>query len=802
MNSLDHSRTAPVELLAPAGGPVALVAAVNNGADAVYLGLGELNARRGADNFDATSLAEATRFAHLRHARVYLAANVVVLPHEMDSALALVDEAWALGVDAVIVQDLGLMRLIRQELPDVRIHASTQANAMNPAAVLALAEAGSERVTLARELDIDAIAACAATGIEVETFVHGAICYSYSGQCLMSSMIGGRSANRGMCAQPCRLPYELIDPSGAAADAPGRYLLSPRDMAGLAHLPALVAAGVRSLKIEGRMKSPEYVAVVTSVYRGALDRALADPDGFAPTQAEWSLLEEAFSRGFTDAYLTGERGSALMGYTRPNNRGVLVGRVARVDADHVWVELERPLDARDTIEVWTGSGRFAQAAGEMVVDGRPRSGAPAGASARLALERRARVGDRVFRVADATLAEAARRTFSGTAAADTRATPVRFGVRLAAGEPLALSAEADGTRVDVTGPVVAPARTKEITVTEVMDHVGRLGGSGHRACGWDIDVESGVGIGYSALHAARREALERLEDARLEAWARRERRYPRIEAPARTGGSRTRTPAVVAVAWEEAVARAAVEAGAEEVYLRVFGAPRVLPDGVRPFLPRVVWPDEVEALEQWLGSESGTAIVGNLGLMGRGRRISADWSLNVTNGSTAEALADLGASSVWASPELSGRQLATLVEQAPVPTGALVWGRTELMVAEQCVLEAAGACGHRCASCPRRSGWWRLRDRKGYEMPVTTDEHGRSHIMNAVTLDLVRALDEVVGAGVAALRIDFSDEDATRAAEVVRALRSARDVVVAGGPPPSNPLVTPSTSGHLYRGVL
>ena len=232
----------------------------------------------------------------------------------------------------------------------------------------------------------------------------------------------------------------------------------------------------------------------------------------------------------------------------------------------------------------------------------------------------------------------------------------------------------------------------------------------------------------------------------------------------------------------------------------MFGGPRTLPEGVRPLLPRIVWPDEVAELEAWL--EAGPAIVGNLGHVRRGRRIGADWPLNITNGHTAAALADLGASMTWASPELSGRQLAVLVEQSPVPTGALVWGRTELMVAEQCVLEAAGACGHRCASCPRRAGWWRLRDRKGYEMPVTTDERGRSHIMNAVTLDLVRALDEVVGAGVTALRLDFSEEDAMRAAEVVRAVRAARDAVVAGGAAPANALVTPSTSGHLYRGVL
>ena len=389
-NTHDHR----VELLAPAGGPDALVAAVNNGADAVYLGLGALNARRSAANFDLDSLAEATRFAHLRGARVYLTANVVVLPLELSGALRMIADAWAAGVDAVIVQDLGLMRVLREALPEVRMHASTQIDAMNPDTVLALAGAGASRVTLARELPLDAIAACAATGVEVESFVHGAICYSYSGQCLMSSMIGRRSANRGMCAQPCRLTYELLNAEGAVVATPGRYLLSPKDLAGIAHLPALIASGVRALKIEGRMKSPEYVAVVTGVYRAALDRAIARPEDYAVTASEWQMLEEAFSRGFTDGYLTDVRGDALMSYSRPNNRGVLVGRIASASPGRATIELERAIDPADTLEVWTRSGRFAQPAGTLTVDGVAANAAPARGPRRRGLRRgRGTAGD-------------------------------------------------------------------------------------------------------------------------------------------------------------------------------------------------------------------------------------------------------------------------------------------------------------------------------------------------------------------------------------------------------------------------
>jgi putative protease len=211
----------------------------------------------------------------------------------------------------------------------------------------------------------------------------------------------------------------------------------------------------------------------------------------------------------------------------------------------------------------------------------------------------------------------------------------------------------------------------------------------------------------------------------------------------------------------------------------------------------------MQGYDVWLGREGLTA--GNLGLLRRAASrgaVKADWPLNAINPHAAAALAEMGAEFVWASPELSGRQLAALADSSPVPVGCMVWGRLELMVAEQCVLQAAGSCARRCASCARRKGWWRLRDQKGYEFPVTTDSSGRSHLMNSVTLDLVRALDEVVAAGVSAVRVDFSDESPARAAEVVRGVRSALTAVLSGAGALDKPLVDPSTSGHFYRGVL
>ncbi len=794
-----------VELLAPAGSEAALIAAVNNGADAVYVGLRELNARRGADNLDLEGLERACRFAHLRGVRVYLTANILIMPEELPGALAMVDAGWAAGVDAVIVQDLGLMRSVRQALPEVRMHASTQINAHAPDTVDVFASLGVSRVTLAREVPLAGIAAIVdASPVEIESFVHGALCYCYSGQCLMSSAIGGRSANRGLCAQPCRLPYTLVG-DGGEAEVPGRHLLSPKDLAGIAHLPALIASGVAALKIEGRMKAPEYVAVVTHVYRAALDRALAAPDTFAVTDAEWALLGEAFSRGFTDDYLVGESGNELMSYQRPNNRGVLVGRVTA--AGDAWAELalERALDAEDTIEIWTGRGRTGQRVGELTVDEHARSSAPAGSRVRLTLAERVAEGDRVFRVAHATILSAARRTFEGSGISEVRATPVVLGVELHIGQPLRVTATAGGASASAEGPVVEPARTKAVTIDEVVDQVGRLGGSGYEAERWDVDLDHGVGIGFSALHHARRDALTALDAARLRPWADRAARNPALPQPPAPARSAARVEVVVSVPNLE-LARAALEAGAASALLRVTAADDVeaLPDRVEALLPRIATGDEAAKLLGWARA-GGHVTAGTLGALrdaaSLGATVAADWTLNTTNAWSAATLDDLGARMVWASPELSGRRLRALAEASPVPVGVLVFGRLELMVAEHCVLRAIGPCDRRCDRCARRAGRWVLRDQKGYEFPVATDRSGRAHIANSVTLDLTRALDEVLAAGVSAVRIEITDEPASEVARVVRAIVSAVESVAAGVAPPAESVVSPATSGHFFRGV-
>ena len=350
---LDAAGAALPELLAPAGGLDQMLAAIAAGADAIYAGLGGFNARVSAHGFTDDEFARGCAVAHAHGVRVYVTLNVFVFDDELSDAVALGAHALELGADALIVADAGLACALRAAIPGVEIHLSTQAGAHSEGAVqLAAKELGVERVTTARELAVDEIAALCATGVPIEVFCHGAICIGYSGACEFSALRRGRSAMRGDCTQPCRLAYDLVDEAGqSVAAVEGDRLLCPRDYLGIAHLPELVDAGVASLKIEGRMKNPDYVFNVVRVWRRALDMlrdGAWDPGVVEELERE---LGRSFNRGFTDAYLRGRSGAELMSFERAINQGVRVGRLVAVGHEEVTVELDAAVAAGDTLEI-------------------------------------------------------------------------------------------------------------------------------------------------------------------------------------------------------------------------------------------------------------------------------------------------------------------------------------------------------------------------------------------------------------------------------------------------------------------
>lgn len=814
-----------VELLAPAGNMECLHAAVKAGADAVYLGAGHFNARRGADNFSLENLAEACDYAHLRGVKIYLTLNTVVLPSELPDALELARQAYRCGVDAFIVQDIGISIELSRIMPDVEVHVSTQMNIHDEDGLRAAAALGATRVTLARELSLAEIARlhelAEELGVELESFAHGALCICYSGQCFMSSLVGGRSANRGRCAQACRLPYELHNRAlRKTLDAPGEHLLSPKDLCTANLIPELLHAGVASLKIEGRMKSPEYVQAVVGVYRAVIDRveAAIDRDGIdsavasdAPelraSEEEMNVLSEAFSRGFTTAYLKGKRGNEIMSYGRPNNRGVFVGRVAKVREGLVFIDPETELHVGDLIEFWTNRGHFVHTIGEFKIDRAGRVFFP--------VERAVGKGDRVFRVRNAEAA------FVDDDKLPSVAVCARAELRIGQPALLTFTVAAGDASVTVEGPEVEAARTKAITEKEVREHIDRMGTTPFYLSSLEIDLDEGVGMGFSMLHKLRARAAEELQEAILAHYhARKLERTPsRAFAPVvRRGWCK-----VAALATNPACARAAKRAGADLIYVPAANYRRGeaviagqlsdtaeqagYPKQCIPVLPTVSQMFDEEkrnGFDTWKRVKADKPVmVENLGQLLHATEMGAAPEVGphipVTNKLDLQAMADLGAQRVWLSPELSLVQIEELGDMAPMPLGLTIMGQTELMVTEHCLLMSQGPCNQKCAECARRKSPHYLKDRKGYEMPVITDCTGRSHLYNAVQMDVAHLMPEIIGAGVSTVLVDTTLMNVKETTEkVARAVR-ARDIAQKDGNKVAK--AEGATSGHLFRGV-
>lgn len=814
-----------VELLAPAGNMECLHAAVKAGADAVYLGAGHFNARRGADNFSLENLAEACDYAHLRGVKIYLTLNTVVLPSELPDALELARQAYRCGVDAFIVQDIGISIELSRIMPDVEVHVSTQMNIHDEDGLRAAAALGATRVTLARELSLAEIARlhelAEELGVELESFAHGALCICYSGQCFMSSLVGGRSANRGRCAQACRLPYELHNRAlRKTLDGPGEHLLSPKDLCTANLIPELLHAGVASLKIEGRMKSPEYVQAVVGVYRAVIDRveAAIDRDGIdsvvasdAPelraSEEEMNVLSEAFSRGFTTAYLKGKRGNEIMSYGRPNNRGVFVGRVAKVREGLVFIDPETELHVGDLIEFWTNRGHFVHTIGEFKTDRAGRVFFP--------VERAVGKGDRVFRVRNAEAAFVDDDKLSSVAVC------ARAELRIGQPALLTFTVAAGDASVTVEGPEVEAARTKAITEEEVREHIDRMGTTPFYLSSLEIDLDEGVGMGFSMLHKLRARAAKELQETILAHYhARKLERTPsRAFAPVvRKGWCK-----VAALATNPACARAAKRAGADLIYVPAANYRRgeaVIAGQLSDTAEQAGYPKQcipvLSTVSQMFDEEKRNGfdiwkrvkadkpvMVENLGQLLHATEMGAAPEVGphipVTNKLDLQAMADLGAQRVWLSPELSLVQIEELGDMAPMPLGLTIMGQTELMVTEHCLLMSQGPCNQKCTECARRKSPHYLKDRKGYEMPVITDCTGRSHLYNAVQMDVAHLMPEIIGAGVSTVLVDTTLMNVKETTEkVARAVR-ARDIAQKDGNKVAK--AEGATSGHLFRGV-
>ncbi|MGA7936871.1 MAG: U32 family peptidase, partial [Kovacikia sp.] len=521
------------ELLAPAGNWACAKAAVENGADAIYFGLDRFNARMRAENFTEADLPELIAFLHLRGVKGYITLNTLIFPAELAEAEQYLRTMIAAGVDAVIVQDVGICRLIRHLSPDFPIHASTQMTITSAAGVEFAQSLGCQLVVLARECALKEINKIQqqigeqGISLPLEVFVHGALCVAYSGQCLTSEALGGRSANRGECAQACRMPYELIA-DGTLVDLGDRkYLLSPQDLAGLEILPDLVKTGVTCLKIEGRLKTPEYVANVTRVYRQALDRVMADSvgDGQNPTRntppqspspPDRYALEMAFSRGLYPGWFRGINNQELVHARFGKKRGVYLGDVIRIHRQQVVVRLQAPVKPGDGVVFDAGHPEAREEGGRIYAV--EYQGEEAGLSfGRHDLNlKRIHIGDKVWKTNDPELDRQLRQSFAGDTPQFQRLIQLEIYGEL--GKPLTAIARDEAghlVQVDSTISLVA-AHTNPLTAERLRTQLGRLGNTPFKLGNLVNHLQGPVLVPVSELNRLRREIVSRLEALRAQ----------------------------------------------------------------------------------------------------------------------------------------------------------------------------------------------------------------------------------------------------------------------------------------------
>lgn len=674
------------ELLSPVGSAPAMVAAVQCGADALYLGAGDFNARKGADNFGG-ELDAAVGYCHARGAKVYVTLNTMVRQDEMPRLEGTIAEICRAGADGVIVQDLGVARVLRQMAPDLPLHASTQMAVHNPQGVDFLVKQGFSRVVLAREMEYAEIARCANLGAELEVFVHGALCVACSGQCLLSSMIGGRSGNRGLCAQPCRMKYRMDDHEG--------YLLSTKDLCGLDGLQSLVQAGADSLKIEGRLKRPEYVALTTCVYRAALDGRDFDTD------AAREELRQMFNRGgFTRGYGFGVDDAELMYHARPNHIGVEVGACRRNGE----MQLSAALDPKDALAL-------RRAGCEDI-------------PLRSADFSEARRGDRLVRLVSEEQMKALRERFSG----EKRKFPAEMRLEMRIGAAARLRMACEGQQVCVEGEEVQAAKSRPADPARIRAQMEKLGESIFYLDGYEAEIDAMAYLPVSALNALRREAAERLFALRMGS----PRACGRMEEISISPAPAAK-PALIAQSGDPLLLRRALQAGADRAAFAPEDVRREaldragaqLPEKFDLALPMVLSEAALDTLQRWAQENEariGRCYISNIGQMDYawpGER-AGDAALNIANGASLAQLRDWGMELYTPSLELNRGQIEALGGRRML----IVYGAAPLMQLRHCPLRAVlGLRGlhrdcRRCDGCRETINEKRLIDRTGAAFPL------------------------------------------------------------------------------------
>ena len=808
-----------MELLAPAGTMENFMAALESGADAIYLGGKVFNARAHAANFGIDELREAVRLAHILDVSVYVTVNILIGDKELKDLEQYIKDLDSIGVDAIIVQDLAVAEIAKRVAPNIHLHGSTQMTAATLDAVRFYESLGFTRVVLARELSLKEIQhICKHCKAEIEVFVHGALCVCYSGQCLMSSFIGGRSGNRGACAQPCRLPYELLDSKGESVlPKHEAYLLSPKDLNYSEHMNELVAAGVTSFKVEGRMKKVSYVRQVIGTYREILDEASIHEN-------QRKALASGFNRGFSTAYLEDTVGRQMMTVVAPNHQGKPIGE-SYTKKGEVYLSLTEPIEQGSLVKILQSNGSVTYytvddewtCVSDTLYKGRPAEG---------------------LAVGQLYLASTPKNTKSRGLQEFTR--KYDMSVYLSVGSNgetnyTELTAILDsGLSVTVTNEYVPAIANKVPTSLEkVTEQLGRLGNTLFRLS--YVDIPDGPYMWpASVLNALRRDAVTALETAlithHVESWQSLQVTGDvDYDFKAQHELSYDTCPMISARVDEIEGVKAAISGGAQKI---VFGGDRLSrtpyalsiydevarlcaqSDVICTFAtPRVVKDDEVEAYKHTLEAivqahpdsisihvPQALLWLRELGYTGA---IEADTGLNIFNTPTLHFWEQLHISCVNPSQELTLKQITELAKHSHVPIETMIHGYTEMMISEYCAIASFVGTGSK-VNCPMPcvKESYSLKDRKGEIFPIRTDPYCRMHIMNSHEMDMRAYVPMLLQKGISILRVDGRHMKPSYVKDIV-----SQYVGIATGTMEAPPKKIDSqgesiTRGHYFRGIL
>ena len=799
-----------IELLAPVGSMDALYAAVQNGADAVYLGGKLFNARQYASNFDYDELKDAVSYAHLNNVRVYITVNILIDNNEMEDILDYIRYLYEINVDALIVQDLGLASLVRKVFPQFPIHGSTQMTINNLWGAKYLEEMGFTRVVLARETSIEEIQKIKEnTFIELEGFIHGALCVSYSGQCLMSSMIGGRSGNRGRCAQPCRMAYSIANRDGNLIKGwENKYILSTRDLNTIENIGEIINSGITSLKIEGRMKRPEYVATIAKNYRKALDQGSDLIDSRAKQD-----IGQIFNREFTKGLGLGDFGRNFISSDRPDNRGIVLGRLVKADKYNAYVYLEEDLDKDDGIEFTLANGEYKGL----------RSSITGKRGSTIKLEKPGYINkdSLVYKTSSKSLLEEARESYQK----NKKTYPLDMEVFIKIGQEAKLNLNyKEHTISNSINEKVERAQNLPLEEDRVRDQLGKLGDTVFHLHNFKANIEDGAFLPLSSINELRRKSIEDLNKILININQRKVINNDEFKENKKNAlylekkKSKKDIKLNVRVTSLEQFNQLDLNK-LDRVYLGFTKDLEKSLEKVNEFnkeayiyTERILYSWDLEKLESLirpiLDKIDGIS-VSNLGTYKYIKdmfnlKIHGDTGLNIFNSYTANHLNSLGIDSLSLSPELNIRQ----INEITITNNnleSLVYGYLPVMVTKTCPMALVKGCrdDEDCHSCNFAKGYG-LKDRMNMTFRMYRED-GFTNIYNSVPLMVLDSLIKIVDSGISNLRMDFTYEsDHIKELQTVfydyihgeiddKSVKSFMD---------NFKETTNITNGHYFRGIL